>query len=61
MVATPLDMHFHCPACGPLVYGVTRALCGEIIPPPVVGSGPVRKCPPCKAQVRAHKKGHHRR
>ncbi|MBL3664494.1 hypothetical protein JL475_00340 [Streptomyces sp. M2CJ-2] len=57
-----LDAHFHCPDCGPLQRGVTRAICGQIIPPPEVGDGPVRvrKRPPCKSALRAHKKGHRR-
>jgi endogenous inhibitor of DNA gyrase (YacG/DUF329 family) len=54
-----LDEHFHCPSCGPLVFGQTRAICGEIITPPIVGDGPTRKCPPCKASVRTHKKETH--
>jgi rubredoxin len=54
-----LDSHFHCPACGPLVFGQTRAICGRIIPSPVVGNGPERKCPDCKANRRTHKKERH--
>lgn len=54
-----LDSHFHCPDCGPLVRGQTRAICGQIIPPPVVGNGPERKCPACKALRRPHRKDHH--
>lgn len=61
-MAVVLESHFHCPDCGPLIYGVTRALCGQPIPAPVVVDGPVRerKCPPCKSSLRAHKKGHRR-
>lgn len=59
-MAAALDMHFHCPGCGPLVYGATRALCGQTIPAPIVGHGPVRKCQACKSKIRAHKKGHRR-
>ncbi|MFF6808709.1 hypothetical protein ACFZAG_02260 [Streptomyces sp. NPDC012403] len=55
-----LDAHFHCPDCGPLVFGVTRAICGQVIPAPVVGDGPERKCPACKAARRAHRAGHRR-
>jgi hypothetical protein len=41
------------------VFGQTRAICGRIIPPPVVGNGPERKCPDCKANRRTHKKERH--
>ncbi len=58
VTSTVLVSHFHCPDCGPLAYGVTRAVCGQIIPPPVVGSGPSRKCPPCQAALRGHKADH---
>jgi hypothetical protein len=57
-VATVLDEHFHCPICGPLVFGVTRAVCGQVIPAPVIGNGPTRKCPGCKSGLRAHKADH---
>jgi hypothetical protein len=58
-LAVVLDEHFHCPDCDPvLVRGQTRVICGAIIPPPIVGSGPTRKCPPCKTTVRAHKRSH---
>jgi hypothetical protein len=54
-----LDMHFHCPDCHPqLVRGVTPAICGQIIPPGVVGNGPERKCPACKGALRQHKASH---
>lgn len=54
-----LDMHFHCPTCHPqLQYGATPAICGQVIPAPVVGNGPVRKCPPCKASRRRHEASH---
>ncbi len=56
-----LDAHFHCPDCGPLAFGVTRAICGQVIPAPVVGDGPSRTCPPCKAALRAHQAGHRHR
>ncbi|MFD9464342.1 hypothetical protein [Streptomyces sp. NPDC060027] len=60
-MAAVLDAHFHCPTCDPvLVRGQTRAICGQVIPLPVVGNGPVRKCPPCNATRRAHEKGHRR-
>ncbi|MEJ1200857.1 MULTISPECIES: hypothetical protein [unclassified Streptomyces] len=55
-----LISHFHCPDCGPLVFGVTRAVCGHVIPAPVVGNGPERKCPACKTAMRAHKTSHRR-
>jgi hypothetical protein len=42
------------------VFGVTRAICGHVIPAPVVGDGPERKCPACKAALRAHKASHRR-
>jgi hypothetical protein len=58
-MAAVLDSHFHCPDCGPLVYGQTRALCGQVIPAPVVGNGPTRKCPACKNLRRTHRKDHH--
>ncbi|MDF2710599.1 MAG: hypothetical protein K0R62_6251 [Nonomuraea muscovyensis] len=51
-MAAALVSHFHCPACGPLALGKTRAICGQIIPPPVVGNGPTRKCP--TSNPRAH-------
>ncbi|MGW0312039.1 hypothetical protein [Streptomyces flavidovirens] len=58
-MATVLDNHFHCPDCHPtLQRGVTPAICGQVIPPAVVGSGPTRKCPPCKAARCSHKAGH---
>ena len=53
-----LESHFHCPDCGPLVHGSTRAICGQIIPAPVVGNGPERKCRPCKQQLSDHKRSH---
>jgi hypothetical protein len=53
-----LDAHFHCPDCGSLVYGVTLAVCGQPIPAPVIGKGPVRKCPACKSALRQHKASH---
>lgn len=59
MAAVVLDEHFHCPDCGPLVLGRTRAICGRIIPPQIVGHGPTRKCPDCKTLRRPHRKGHH--
>lgn len=53
------DMHFHCPACHPqLVRGVTRAICGAVIPPAIVGRGPERKCRGCKSGLRKHKASH---
>ncbi|UJV41607.1 hypothetical protein [Streptomyces sp. AMCC400023] len=56
---TVLDMHFHCPDCHPqLKPGVTPAICGQTIPAPIVGNGPVRKCPPCKQALRRHKASH---
>jgi hypothetical protein len=57
-MAAVLGEHYHCPACGPLAYGVTRAICGQVIPAPVVGNGPTRKCPACKTALRAHKASH---
>ena len=57
-----LDMHFHGPDCHPqLQRGVTPAICGSIIPPGVVGNGPVRKCQPCKSSLRQHKASHRKR
>jgi hypothetical protein len=53
------NSHFHCPACGPLVFGQTRALCGRIFPPQVVGEGPEVKCADCETALRTHKKEHH--
>lgn len=51
--------HFHCPACHPqLVRGTTPAICGQVIPLPIVGNGPTHKCPACKAQLRRHKGSH---
>lgn len=58
MMAAVLDSHFHCPACGPLVYGQTRAICGQVIPAPMVGNGPSRKCAACKTALRAHNASH---
>ncbi|MFE0853909.1 hypothetical protein [Streptomyces mutabilis] len=58
--APALISHFHCPDCGPLVFGVTRAVCGEVIPAPVIGDGSERKCPACKAARRSHKASHRR-
>ncbi|MFD8426699.1 hypothetical protein ACFV1R_03725 [Streptomyces coelicoflavus] len=55
-----LVSHFHCPDCGPLVFGTTRAVCGQVIPAPVAGNGPERKCPACKRARRAHLAGHRR-
>jgi len=56
---TLADMHFHCPGCNPvLVRGTTRGICGQVIPLPVVGNGPQRKCPACKRIERAHTKSH---
>ncbi|NUK72119.1 hypothetical protein HRW23_22030 [Streptomyces lunaelactis] len=53
------DMHFHCPDCDPvLVRGTTRAICGHVIQPAIVGDGPQRKCPACKRVKRAHVAGH---
>ncbi|MEJ1196928.1 MULTISPECIES: hypothetical protein [unclassified Streptomyces] len=61
MPRTPvLISHFHCPDCGPLVFGTTRAICGQIIPAPVTGNGPERRCPACKAARRAHQASHRR-
>ena len=57
-VAAVLDSHFHCPDCGPLVYGSTRAICGQVIPAPAVGNGPTRTCPPCKSALRTHQRSH---
>lgn len=60
-MATVLDSHFHCPDCHPqLRPGITPAICGAVIPAPVVGRGPVRKCPPCKSALRGHKASHRR-
>ena len=43
-------MHFHCPDCDPvLVRGTTRAICGHVIQPAIVGDGPQRKCPAVQA------------
>ena len=54
--------HFHCPDCHPqLQRGVTPAICGEIIPPAIVGNGPERKCQPCKNSLRQHKASHRKR
>lgn len=54
--------HFHCPDCHPqLQRGVTPAICGEIIPPAIVGNGPERKCQPCKNSLPQHKASHRRR
>ncbi|MFI1485732.1 hypothetical protein [Streptomyces sp. NPDC020747] len=53
------DMHFHCPDCHPqLVRGQTPAICGQTIPPAIVGNGPVRKCAGCKRARRKHAAGH---
>lgn len=57
-MAAVLDSHFHCPDCGPLTYGVTRAVCGQTIPAPVVGNGPTRKCRGCQSALRTHKASH---
>jgi hypothetical protein len=54
--------HFHCPDCHPvLTRGVTPAICGAVIPPPVVGNGPSRKCPGCKGSLSRHKAAHAKR
>lgn len=54
-----LDKHFHCPDCHPqLVRGSTPAICGVVIAPPIVGSGPTRKCPACRSALPAHKASH---
>ncbi|MFE0353611.1 hypothetical protein ACFW2I_08965 [Streptomyces nigra] len=58
-MARQLDVHFHCPDCGPLVLGQTRAICGRIIRPLILGAGPERKCPDCKTNRRSHRKEHH--
>ena len=51
--------HFHCPDCHPqLQRGVTPAICGAVIPPPIVGNGPEHKCPPCKRLRRQHEASH---
>ncbi|WP_371556123.1 hypothetical protein OG416_18015 [Streptomyces longwoodensis] len=55
-----LDAHFHCPQCGPLVFRVTRAICGQSIPAPVVGDGPERRCPGCTAALRTPGASHRR-
>ncbi|GAA0613956.1 hypothetical protein GCM10010394_49900 [Streptomyces crystallinus] len=64
MVSMPrtaaLISHFHCPDCGPLVFGTTRAVCGHIIPAPVAGNGTARRCPACKTALRSHKASHRR-
>jgi len=58
---TVLDSHFHCPDCDPqLVRGSTRAICGAVIPKPVVGNGPTRKCPRCERIRRQHEASHRR-
>lgn len=58
-MARVLDSHFHCPDCDPqLVRGVTRAICGAVIPVAVIGSGPTRKCPSCRRVERAHRNSH---
>ncbi|MFH9816159.1 hypothetical protein [Streptomyces sp. NPDC017230] len=60
-MATVLTMHFHCPDCHPQIQpGATPAICGATIPAPVVGTGPARKCPACKAALRSHKASHRR-
>lgn len=52
-------MHFHCPDCHPqLVRGQTPAICGQTIPPAIVGRGPDPKCPACKRARRKHAAGH---
>lgn len=53
-----LISHFHCPACGPLKVGATRAVCGQVIPAPAAGNGPSRKCPACKKALRKHEASH---
>lgn len=56
---TALPAHFHCPTCHPqLVRGTTPAICGQVIPPAIVGSGPEPKCPACKKALREHKASH---
>ena len=51
--------HFHCPKCHPvLTRGQTPAVCGAVIPPPIVGSGPERRCPDCRRQLPSHKASH---
>jgi hypothetical protein len=51
--------HFHCPTCHPqLVRGVTPAVCGAVIPPPIVGTGRAPKCGPCKSALRSHNANH---
>ena len=61
MSASVAKAHFHCPACHPqLQRGITPAICGDIIPPAIVGSGPERKCGPCKDSLRQHKASHRR-
>lgn len=56
-------MHFHCPKCGPLKIGATRAICGATITQTVVPRGePMptsRKCPACKSARREHDKTYH--
>jgi hypothetical protein len=53
------DMHFHCPTCHPqLVRGSTPAICGAVIPPPIPGRGPTRKCAGCKSALRKHNASH---
>jgi hypothetical protein len=54
-----VEKHFHCPTCHPeLIRGVTPAICGSVIPPPVVGRGWAPKCRACKAALRSHKASH---
>ncbi|MEU9523711.1 hypothetical protein [Streptomyces sp. NPDC048224] len=54
-----VPMHFHCPACHPqLLPGTTPAICGQVIPPPIVGTGPSHKCPACKSALRRHQASH---
>jgi hypothetical protein len=58
-MAPVLDRHFHCLDCDPQFRpGVTRAICGRVIPAPVVGRGPTRKCPDCRKTLRSHKASH---
>lgn len=59
MTAPIPTAHFHCPKCHPqLQRGVTPAICGEIIPPAIVGTGPEQKCRPCKSSLGQHKASH---
>jgi hypothetical protein len=53
--------HFHCPDCDPVfIPDRTRAICGTVIPAPVIGNGPDIRCLACKQKLTDHQASHRR-